>query len=216
MNAIITNSLEGIFSSPLDNATIIGCGAIGSKIAIELARMGVNEIELFDFDHVEAHNLCNQVFTLNDVGLKKTEALQRIIDSICSAKIATDEKFVDQKPIHPIVFLCVDSMSERKRIMDTLLKNSNVYYVIETRMGIDELRVYVASALTYDKWKSASDYDDSTAERSACGTSLSVGATSSMCSSIAVWQYMKMYRKDNKPEFETIWGAHPMGVLTSG
>ena len=215
MNAINTNSLEGIFSQPLDNATIIGCGAIGSKIAVELARMGVNELELFDYDEVESHNLCNQAYTLNDVGFKKTEALQRIIGNICSAKITTNEKFINNKVSHPIVFLCVDSMSERKRIMELLLKDSSVYYVIETRMGIDELRVYMVSHPTYEKWKNASDYDDSAAERSACGTSLSVGATSSLCSSIAVWQYMKLYRENNTPEFETIWGSNPMGILTS-
>ena len=39
----------------LDNYVyhILGCGAIGSSTAIQLARMGAKEITLYDFDEVE-------------------------------------------------------------------------------------------------------------------------------------------------------------------
>ena len=214
MNAINTNSLGDIFESKLENATVIGCGAVGSKISTELVRLGVDALTIYDFDEVEPHNLCNQAFTLAHVGMKKTEALKSLIADICSAEVTVEEKYVDQVIDTPIVFLCVDSMSARKAIMAKLLLNPTVCYVIETRMGVDEVRVYTVTAASYNKWKLVSDYDDSQAEVSACGTSLSVGPTSSICASLASWQFMKLHM-DKKVEFEVIWGSSPMGMIVN-
>ena len=52
----------GNFFSPLQVAGqvhIIGCGAIGSWIAMQLVRQGLRDIELWDFDEIDSHNLTN-------------------------------------------------------------------------------------------------------------------------------------------------------------
>ena len=41
---------------------VVGAGAEGSWVTYGLARMGVKDITVIDFDKVEAHNLPNQFF----------------------------------------------------------------------------------------------------------------------------------------------------------
>ena len=61
---------------------IIGCGSVGSTIAENLARCGVTKMTLWDFDRVEPHNICNQMFRQQDVGKLKVEALKDILTDI--------------------------------------------------------------------------------------------------------------------------------------
>ena len=41
-------------------ATVIGVGAIGRQVAIQLTAIGVPVLQLVDFDHVEISNLASQ------------------------------------------------------------------------------------------------------------------------------------------------------------
>ncbi len=50
---------------------IVGCGAIGSYVASSLAKMGLTNFNLYDFDKIEVHNLPNQFFKEKDVGKYK-------------------------------------------------------------------------------------------------------------------------------------------------
>jgi len=55
---------------------IVGCGGLGSPIAVHLAASGIGAIHLIDFDVVDLSNLHRQVFySLNDVGSSKSECL---------------------------------------------------------------------------------------------------------------------------------------------
>lgn len=54
---------------------IVGLGSFGSQIAIELAKAGVGEFSLFDFDRVELHNLMRHTCVVNDLGRLKTDAI---------------------------------------------------------------------------------------------------------------------------------------------
>ena len=46
---------------------VIGCGAIGSHVCEELARLGISNVHLYDFDTVSSHNITNQMFKTNDI-----------------------------------------------------------------------------------------------------------------------------------------------------
>ena len=51
---------------------IVGCGGLGSPIAVQLAASGIGKIHLIDFDVVDVTNLHRQVFySLDDVGKSK-------------------------------------------------------------------------------------------------------------------------------------------------
>jgi molybdopterin/thiamine biosynthesis adenylyltransferase len=55
---------------------VCGAGAVGSNLVDSLARHGVRTIRVIDRDRVEAHNLATQVYTKDDVGAQKAEALK--------------------------------------------------------------------------------------------------------------------------------------------
>jgi adenylyltransferase/sulfurtransferase len=53
---------------------IIGCGGLGSTLAMALGCTGIGEIDLVDFDNVSLHNIHRQImFTLDD--LKRNKAI---------------------------------------------------------------------------------------------------------------------------------------------
>ena len=56
---------------------IIGCGSVGSTVAELLARYGLENFVLYDFDVVEPKNLNNQMFTRRDIGKNKAEATEK-------------------------------------------------------------------------------------------------------------------------------------------
>lgn len=71
---------------------IVGCGALGSPMAMYLAGAGVGHITIADFDNVETSNLHRQVFyTEKEVGLGKAELLgkrMRELNSEISIQVA--------------------------------------------------------------------------------------------------------------------------------
>ncbi len=56
---------------------IAGVGGLGSNIAIALARTGVGQLIIVDFDIVEPSNLNRQQFFVDQIGLPKVEALKQ-------------------------------------------------------------------------------------------------------------------------------------------
>lgn len=56
---------------------ILGCGSVGSLVAMELARAGVANFLLADPDIVEYHNICRHQCGIEDVGDLKINALER-------------------------------------------------------------------------------------------------------------------------------------------
>ena len=66
----------------LQNASVlvVGCGGLGSPIAVYLASSGIGKIHLIDFDTVDVTNLHRQIFyALEDVGKPKVEVLADFI-----------------------------------------------------------------------------------------------------------------------------------------
>lgn len=61
---------------------IAGLGGLGSNIAVMLARIGVGQLLLVDFDTVEPSNLNRQSYYISHLGLPKTFALKKQIEEI--------------------------------------------------------------------------------------------------------------------------------------
>ena len=51
--------------------TIIGAGAIGSSLTLILAKMGCQNLTLYDQDKIEPQNLACQFFSSRDLGREK-------------------------------------------------------------------------------------------------------------------------------------------------
>ena len=59
---------------------VVGCGGLGSPIAVYLASSGIGQLHVVDFDKVDVTNLHRQVFySLEDVGHYKSECLANFI-----------------------------------------------------------------------------------------------------------------------------------------
>ena len=50
---------------------ILGCGAIGSSAALQIARMGATQFCLYDMDVVEEVNIGVSQYNYNDIGKTK-------------------------------------------------------------------------------------------------------------------------------------------------
>ena len=61
---------------------VVGLGGLGSNIAILLTRMGISHLHLIDFDKVDVSNLHRQQYFVEQVGLRKTEALASTLRKI--------------------------------------------------------------------------------------------------------------------------------------
>ncbi len=61
---------------------ILGCGSVGSLVAMELARAGVGYFFLVDADIVEYHNVCRHQCGIEEVGDLKINALERKLKNI--------------------------------------------------------------------------------------------------------------------------------------
>lgn len=66
----------------IGKVAIAGLGGLGSNIAIMLARIGVGNLLLVDFDVVEPSNLNRQSYNMSHLGMPKTIALKRQIEDI--------------------------------------------------------------------------------------------------------------------------------------
>lgn len=61
---------------------VAGLGGLGSNIAVMLARSGVGELLLVDFDRVDVTNLNRQMYLIPQLGKPKAEALPEILYQI--------------------------------------------------------------------------------------------------------------------------------------
>ena len=80
-------------------AFMLGCGSVGSFVALELARAGVGTFVLIDNDIVEYHNLCRHQCGVHEVGSFKVDAMKkRILDINPRATVVTCTKIVEEVP----------------------------------------------------------------------------------------------------------------------
>ncbi|MFA5490966.1 MAG: ThiF family adenylyltransferase [Candidimonas sp.] len=180
---------------------VIGCGAIGSTIIFELAKLGVKNIHGWDFDRVEEHNLANQMFGPKLVGANKAVAIQEVVSDQCDMDITVHEEAVTgDTSLSGYVFIVTDTMASRKEIFENAIRyNPNVPCMIECRMGAEMGWVYSINPChptQIEGWM-GSLYPDEEAEDSVCGSRTTVGATAKLLSSIAVWQYIKWQNGDD-------------------
>lgn len=130
-----------------DRIHIIGCGAIGSTVAENLARFGLTKITLYDFDTVEPHNVANQMFTNEDIGKPKVLAVAEYLKKI-NPEIVDDLKIADKgytgQRLSGYVFLCVDNIDLRREIATACKDNVFVKGMFDFRMRLTDAQHYAA------------------------------------------------------------------------
>ncbi len=98
--------------------TVIGVGAIGRQVALQLAAIGVRSIQLIDFDSVDETNITTQGYLASDVGTLKVEATSDAVRQIdADIQIETiNDRFRPRHSTGEAIFCCVDSISARTAI----------------------------------------------------------------------------------------------------
>ncbi len=84
----------------LERATvaICGLGGLGSNIAISLARAGIGELILIDFDQVDITNLHRQQYKVSQIGRHKTDALAENLREIAPyVKLTTHTQKISEE-----------------------------------------------------------------------------------------------------------------------
>lgn len=64
----------------LSRSAIIGCGALGSKIIMHLARSGITNFVVFDHDSLMPHNLVRHALLSDYEGMNKAEAINQTLN----------------------------------------------------------------------------------------------------------------------------------------
>jgi len=151
--------------------TIIGAGAVGSWVALALAKMGLEDITVYDPDTIDLANMNCQFYRLGDVGKKKVEALRQMVLDFTGVELKIIPDYYGGQ-IHPgIVISAVDSMDARRSVWESHKDRAPfTRAIIDPRMGAEQALLYVFSPclggdqLEYEKTL----YSDSQAVQERC------------------------------------------------
>jgi molybdopterin/thiamine biosynthesis adenylyltransferase len=219
MNDVINIMRHESVFNPKDHAYpihIIGAGATGSRVFAALVELGMTNINVYDPDVVEDHNLANQIYMVRDIGKPKVlgcagfagEKLGSQHGDMGFHERTVTETFIREGNVQGgVVFLLTDTMASRKEIVNTLVSRCfgttsqqaiAPILIVETRMASTHGAVF--SLNPFDKqahknWLATlvDDSDTDNIELSPCGTALSVGTTASLIANYAVWQMMQFF-----------------------
>ncbi len=125
-------------------ATVVGVGAIGRQVALQLAAMGVPSLQLVDHDTVEVVNLAPQGYLEADLGRSKVEATGSLCKAMNSSVTVEpiQERFRRSMDLGSVLFCCVDSIATRRLIWDAV--RDRLEFFCDGRMSADVLRVLAA------------------------------------------------------------------------
>ena len=133
---------ERLLASP---ATVIGVGAIGRQVALQLASLGVPALQLIDFDTVDESNITTQGYHRDDVGRPKVaalaEELQRVDPRLLVEPIP--DRWRPVQTTEDVVFCCVDSISVRAAIWRGI--GAGCRFWCDGRMRAEVIRVLSVS-----------------------------------------------------------------------
>ena len=98
--------------------TVIGVGAIGRQVALQLGAIGVPRLQLIDFDAVDPSNVTTQGYWAHDVNQSKVVATSTAISMLDSDIIieCIFDRYRPKMEIGQAVFCCVDSIDARSAI----------------------------------------------------------------------------------------------------
>lgn len=190
---------------------IIGCGSVGSTIAENLVRCGVENITLWDFDTVSSHNVANQMFGHKDVGRLKVEALADILETInpdIRDHLSLKKEGWQGEMLSGYIFLCPDSVDLRRKFIEQHMDNLTVKAVFDVRTLLTGAQHYAADWTDMEMKKNLlntmqfSDAEaDLSAPVSACGVTLGVATTVRIICAYAVNNWMNFVKGEGIKKF---------------
>ena len=133
LEADLFSRVKGIFDTRIlepKTVAVIGVGSGGSLGAMELAKAGVGNFILVDFDRLKAHNIARHVCGISDIGRYKTRAVRDVIlehnpraSVVCHEAdiIAADGLLEEIVAASDLVFVATDNQLSRYLINEACL-----------------------------------------------------------------------------------------------
>jgi len=174
--------------------TVIGVGAIGRQVALQLTAIGISWLQLIDHDKVEPSNLASQGYLEDDLEIPKVDATAalcwQINHNLEIQKV--NDRFRRSMDIGNILFNAVDSI-ETRRLIWNVVKDKVTYYS-DGRMSAEVLRVLSVSDITSQDYYPSTLFASNEAYTGPC-----TAKTTIFCANIAaglmVAQFAKWLRK---------------------
>jgi len=171
-------------------ATVVGVGAIGRNVAIQLASIGAPDLQLIDFDIVEETNVVTQGYHQEDIGKSKVdttaEMCARINPNINITK--RNARFSRYGEHGNAIFCCVDDMDIRKMIWETVSEKADFF--IDGRMSAEVLRVLAADTPENKRYYPTTLFPQANAYAGAC-----TARSTAFCANIAAGFLVSSFSK---------------------
>lgn len=130
---------------------VAGIGGIGSNVAFQLARMIPANLTLYDDDNVEMVNMAGQLFSSNNIGESKVNAIANMIYDYTSMRqvLAIKDKFTSDKEPGDIMICGFDNMRARRtffnswynHILDKSEEERSKCLYLDGRLSMDTLQI---------------------------------------------------------------------------
>ena len=119
------------------SVAVCGAGGLGSNIAIALARAGVGQLKIIDFDKIEITNLNRQQYFADQIGMFKAVALKENLSRIApycevTAEVTkiTEENVTSLLKGFPIVCEAFDKAEAKAMLVNAILENMPETYLV--------------------------------------------------------------------------------------
>lgn len=179
--------------------TVIGAGAIGSAVVVQLSKMGARNITVYDFDRLEDHNFASQMYPISENGKPKVLALKSVAKDYGECDIVAENRpWTDGADKTDVVLCCVDNMDVRKRIFDYY--KDKAQFFVDGRMSAMVFRVYGVDYSSPEQiaYYEASLFPQDKAAKEKCGEKSIIFTVGSVASQV-VTQVFLWLNKDYRP-----------------
>lgn len=140
------------------HALVIGVGAIGRQVALQLAALGTQRLTLFDHDDVRVENLASQGYWVEDLDTSKvhstTAVCRRINPDVRVTPVAERFKRSTARDVTTehslVVFACVDSIATRRLLWEAL--RFQAAFFVDGRMSAEVVRVLAVASPATDRF----------------------------------------------------------------
>ena len=154
---------------------VIGMGGIGTHVLQMLLEHDARQVNIWDKDVVEAHNIPSQfLYCPQDIGHPKVESAEMFVEErgFKTEIIVHDEWATGKTKLSGIVISGVDSMKSRADIWKAIEFNFEVFLYIDGRIGADGVQVHTVDPNLPDEVKRYKSwlFPDSVAQELGCAT----------------------------------------------
>lgn len=177
------------------DCTVIGVGAIGRQVALQLAAIGVTRLQLIDYDIVEMVNLAPQGYLHDDLDRPKVQATADLCQQINPRLevVEVQDRFRrSQTQMGNTVFCCVDSIATRRFIWESV--KDSAQFFCDGRMSGEVIRVLTVAGDHGREHYPGTLFDPGEAFRGTC-TSRSTIYTANIAAGLMVQQFSRWLRR---------------------